>query len=81
VYKIAAERGAVPNRPQLVGGSDHRPKPSRAAEPVVAAAKIRNGSTVLRFADRSTITLAGVDRFDELTLFAGGRLRALRRVV
>jgi len=50
------------------------------AAPVVAAAKEQDGNTVLKLADRSTITLVGVARLDELTLF-DGRLRAIRRVV
>jgi hypothetical protein len=50
------------------------------AAPVVAAAKEQDGNTVLKLADRSTITLVGVARFEQVTLF-GARLRALRRVV
>jgi hypothetical protein len=83
------ERNAVP-KSQLVRPAEHR-RASRAAgiaakpradpaAPVVAAAKEQDGNTVLKLADRSTITLVGVARLDELTLF-GGRLRAIRRVV
>jgi len=43
-------------------------------------AKEQDGNTVLKLADRSTITLVGVARFEQVTLF-GARLRALRRVV
>jgi len=73
---------------QLLGRAEYRvglaavtPKPrARHAAPVVAAAKEQDGNTVLKLADRSTITLVGVARFEQVTLF-GARLRALRRVV
>ena len=41
----------------------------------VVSATVQDGSTVLTLADRSTIVLVGVARFDQLTLFAGGRRR------
>jgi len=51
---------------------------------VVAAAKEQDGNTVLKLADRSTITLVGVARLDELTLFdgpvAGNPARGLERI-
>jgi hypothetical protein len=77
------ERNAVP-KPQIIRPTEHRrtrraSRPDVAA-PVVAAAKEQDGNTVLKLADRSTITLVGVARLDELTLFGGG-LRAIRRVV
>ena len=73
---------------QLLGRAEYRAglaagpaKPrARVAAPVVAAAKEQDGNTVLKLADRSTITLVGVARFEQVTLF-GARLRALRRVV
>ena len=51
------------------------------AGPVIAAARVQDGNTVLRFADRSTITFFGIARLDQLTLFSGDRLRTIRRVV
>jgi hypothetical protein len=86
-YKKGQGRDAVPKQ-QLVSKAEDRadlgvapPKPrARLAAPVVAAAKEQDGNTVLKFADRSTITLVGVARFEQVTLF-GARLRALRRVV
>ena len=70
---------------QLVGRAGSRAavvatRGARVAAPVVSAAKEQDGNTVLKLADRSTITLVGVARFEQVTLF-GARLRALRRVV
>lgn len=54
---------------------------SACAGPVVAAARVQDGNTVLRFADRSTLTFVGIARLDQLTLFSGDRLRTILRVV
>jgi hypothetical protein len=53
---------------------------ARVAVPVIAAATEQDGNTVLKLADRSTITLVAVARLEQVTLFGAG-LRALRRVV
>jgi hypothetical protein len=46
----------------------------------IASATVEDGNTVLRLTDRSTITLVGIARIDQLTWFSRGRRRALRRV-
>jgi hypothetical protein len=60
--------------------ADRMRPPSAFEDSVIAFATVRNGNTVLQLADRSTMTLVGTARIEQLTLFAGKRLQALRRV-
>lgn len=47
----------------------------------VTLATVEDGNTVLRLADRSTLTLVGIARIDQVTLFSGGWRRAIRRII
>lgn len=52
----------------------------RAGSPATSA-MVRNGNTVLTFADRSTMTIVGVTRLDQLRLFSSRQLRAVWRLI